>query len=221
MVVVELHAEHRVRQSLDHLALEFDLVFLCHSSSPSGRARSCGGLRHCHRLTVPARRPAYRGSGRPRGAGGPECRCPAVGVREPGGRAVAPAVVRRGAGCRRSVPPVAGVAAVVVAVRPVAGAAVTVRRASFGLGVVRPPVLSLASPCRRGVPGSGRGSLRLDGGVWYSANPVASRRDPRPELREVPGERLVLGSLRSSSAGARSCLRRPAACRCARFRPAR
>src|SRR6478736_4585481 len=40
VVVVELHAEHRVRQGLDHLALEFDLVLLCHSPSQSGgRAR--------------------------------------------------------------------------------------------------------------------------------------------------------------------------------------
>ena len=30
VIVVELDAEHRVRQRLDHLALEFDLVFLCH-----------------------------------------------------------------------------------------------------------------------------------------------------------------------------------------------
>ena len=28
--VVELDAEHRVRQGLDDLALEFDLVLLCH-----------------------------------------------------------------------------------------------------------------------------------------------------------------------------------------------
>ncbi len=28
--VVELHTEHRVRKSLDDLALEFDLFFLCH-----------------------------------------------------------------------------------------------------------------------------------------------------------------------------------------------
>jgi hypothetical protein len=30
VVVVELHAEHRVRQRLDHLALEFNLVLLWH-----------------------------------------------------------------------------------------------------------------------------------------------------------------------------------------------
>src|ERR1022692_2124443 len=30
VIVVELYAKHRVRQGLDHLALEFDLVFLCH-----------------------------------------------------------------------------------------------------------------------------------------------------------------------------------------------
>jgi hypothetical protein len=35
VIVVELYAEHRVGQGLDHLALEFDLVFLCHSAKPT------------------------------------------------------------------------------------------------------------------------------------------------------------------------------------------
>jgi len=33
VVVVELHAEHRVGQGLDHLALEFNLVLLRHAVS--------------------------------------------------------------------------------------------------------------------------------------------------------------------------------------------
>src|SRR6202035_4356577 len=33
VIVVQLHAEHRVGQSLDHLALEFDLVLLRHAAS--------------------------------------------------------------------------------------------------------------------------------------------------------------------------------------------
>ncbi len=34
MIVIELYAKHRVRQRLDHLALEFNLVFLCHELRP-------------------------------------------------------------------------------------------------------------------------------------------------------------------------------------------
>src|SRR6202044_3137406 len=34
VIVVELYAKHRVRQGLDHLALEFDLVFLSHDLYP-------------------------------------------------------------------------------------------------------------------------------------------------------------------------------------------
>src|ERR1700689_1697176 len=34
VVVVQLHTEHRVRQGLDHLALEFNLVLLRHAASP-------------------------------------------------------------------------------------------------------------------------------------------------------------------------------------------
>jgi hypothetical protein len=38
VIVVELYPEHRVGQGLDHLALEFDLVFLCHEyASHPGR----------------------------------------------------------------------------------------------------------------------------------------------------------------------------------------
>ena len=33
VIVIELHAEHRVGQGLDHLALEFDLVLLRHTPS--------------------------------------------------------------------------------------------------------------------------------------------------------------------------------------------
>src|SRR5437660_337210 len=36
VIVVELDAEHRVGQRLDHLALEFDLVLLRHAHIPSG-----------------------------------------------------------------------------------------------------------------------------------------------------------------------------------------
>src|SRR5947208_522975 len=39
VIVVELHAEHRIRQGLDHLALEFNLVLLGHCAGiPPGRA---------------------------------------------------------------------------------------------------------------------------------------------------------------------------------------
>jgi hypothetical protein len=34
VIVVELYAKHRIRQGLDHLALEFDLVFLSHELYP-------------------------------------------------------------------------------------------------------------------------------------------------------------------------------------------
>ena len=45
MIVVELYAEHRVGQRLDHLALEFDLVFLSHELYPVRvRALSAGTL---------------------------------------------------------------------------------------------------------------------------------------------------------------------------------
>src|SRR5450432_1477311 len=37
VLVVELHAEHRVGQGLDHLALEFNLVLLRHAASNLGR----------------------------------------------------------------------------------------------------------------------------------------------------------------------------------------
>ena len=37
VVVIELHTEHGVGQSLDHLALEFDLVLLGHPHFPSAR----------------------------------------------------------------------------------------------------------------------------------------------------------------------------------------
>src|SRR6204780_604724 len=35
VIVVELDSKHGVGQRLDHLALEFDLVFLCHELCPS------------------------------------------------------------------------------------------------------------------------------------------------------------------------------------------
>src|SRR6202035_1715794 len=34
VIVVELYAEHRVGQRLNHLALEFDLIFLCYELHP-------------------------------------------------------------------------------------------------------------------------------------------------------------------------------------------
>ncbi len=36
VIVVELYPEHGIGQRLDHLALEFNLVFLCHELFPSG-----------------------------------------------------------------------------------------------------------------------------------------------------------------------------------------
>src|SRR5438132_4207207 len=39
VVVVELHAEHRIGQRLDHLALEFDLVLLGHPLQPTSAQR--------------------------------------------------------------------------------------------------------------------------------------------------------------------------------------
>src|SRR6185312_11218233 len=41
VVVVQLHAEHRVRQGLDHLALEFDLVLLRHAHSHPAADAAC------------------------------------------------------------------------------------------------------------------------------------------------------------------------------------
>jgi hypothetical protein len=46
VIVVELYAEHRVRQGLDYLALEFNLVFLCHEYA-SDPVSPCSGDHRC------------------------------------------------------------------------------------------------------------------------------------------------------------------------------
>src|ERR1019366_8445961 len=81
VVVIELHAEHRVGQGLDHLALEFDLVLLRHAASHLGHLHPSedGPSSRLSGLKLPVRDPrrvfepsAGTGSARP-----PDRRSPA------------------------------------------------------------------------------------------------------------------------------------------------